>query len=97
MVKWLVERKLADTSARLRKAREELIEIDLQAQHFAHEADDDRIRAMVSETPVADRELQESQRHADTMRRAKTRMLSRIADLERQQDDLLDRLSAAGR
>lgn len=97
MVRWLIERKLSDTSARLRRAREELIEMDHQVRHFADEADDSRIRALVSETPVAGREHSESQRHADAMSRARERVLVQIRELEQQQDELLDRLSAARR
>ena len=97
MVRWLIERKLSDTSARLRRAREELIEMDHQVRHFADEADESRIRSLVSETPLAGREHHDSQRHADAMSRAREHVHQEIKDLERQQDELLDRLSAARR
>lgn len=97
VVRWLIERKLSDTSARLRRAREELVEMDHQVRHFADEADETRIRSLVSETPLAGREHNESQRHADAMTRAREHVQRQIHDLERQLDELLDRLSAARR
>lgn len=95
MVGWLVKRKLADTSVRLRKAREELAVLTEQAEQFEADADDARIRSMVAETPVASREHAEFQRHAEAMSRAKDSLLQRIGELEKQQNDLLDRLSKA--
>lgn len=95
MVRWLVERKLSDTAARLRRARLELAELDVQTQHFTDEADELRIRSLVSETPVADREHREWQRHADVMLKARDDVRRSITELEQVQDELLDRLSAA--
>ena len=59
-------------------------------------ADDARLRALVSETPLADRDHHEAQRHADAMGRHRAEVLSTIEQLERRQDELLDRLSAEG-
>ena len=50
------------------------------------------IHALVSETPLADREHQEAQRHADAMPRHRAEVLDQISRLEQTQDDLLDRL-----
>jgi hypothetical protein len=52
------------------------------------------LRALVSETPLADREHHEAQRHADAMGRHRAEVLTTIEELERRQDELLDRLSA---
>ena len=71
--------------------------MDHQVRHFADEADDSRIRSLVSETPLAGREHNESQRHADAMARAREHVQQQIHELERQQDELLDRLSASRR
>ena len=94
MSRWLVEKRLSETSARLRKAREELRVIDEQMAFFADAADETRIRALVSETPVADKEHHEAQRHADAMARHRADLVESIAELERSQDELLDRLVA---
>ena len=63
----LVERRLAEVSDRLRALREELRIIDEQLVHLGDDADDARLRALVSETPLADREHRDAHRHADAM------------------------------
>ena len=55
---------------------------DEQLGHLAEEADDARLRALVSETPLAEREHREAQRHADAMRRHRAEVLDQIARLE---------------
>ena len=71
--------------------------MDHQVRHLADEADESRIRSLVSETPLAGREHHDSQRHADAMSRAREHVHQEIKDLDRKQDELLDRLSAARR
>ena len=90
----LVERRLSEVSQRLRELRGELAVTEEQLRHLAEEADDARLRALVSETPMAGHEHREAQRHADAMARHREEVLSSIEKLERQQDDLLDRLTA---
>ena len=92
MATWLIRRKLAQNSGRLRTLRAELREIDEQVEHFAGDADDSAIRALVSETPGASREAAEARRHADAMARHRAHVLGRIGELEAEQDRLLDRL-----
>ena len=92
MSRSLLERKLDDVVARLRSLREELTIAEEQLAALADTADETRLRALVSETPVAEREHGEAQRHADAMDRHRRDVLAEIADLERAQDELLDRL-----
>ena len=68
----------------------------LEEQHdqLADEADDSRLRSLVSETPLADCEFRETQRHADAFARRRAELIAAITALERRQDELLDRLSA---
>jgi hypothetical protein len=87
-----VERRLRDVHERLRRAREELAVLDEQAAALAAEADDTRIRALVDGSPLSQHEHREAQRHADAMGRSRAAVLASIADLERAQDELLDRL-----
>jgi predicted nucleic acid-binding Zn-ribbon protein len=94
MAKWLVERRLSGVSQRLRDLREELRVIDEQANQLNDEADDTRIRAMVSETPLAGVEFRDAQRHADAMTAHRADIVHKIAELERRQDELLDQLTA---
>lgn len=92
MSRFLIERRLRDNSARLKRAREELAILDEQLAVFAEAADDARLRALVSETPLAEREYDEAQKHADAMAKSRAALLSTIDDLQRAQDELLDRL-----
>lgn len=93
----LVERRLSELSARLRQLRDELSVSDEQLAHLAEAADDARLRALLSETPLADREHQHAQRHADAMARHRAEVQESIARLEATQDELLDRLVAETR
>jgi hypothetical protein len=93
--RFLVERRLREVSSRLRALREELALTDEQGGQFADEAEDHRLRAMVSETPLADHDFRESQRHADAWARRRAELVDRIRTLEARQDELLDRLSAS--
>jgi hypothetical protein len=92
MSRSLIERRLRDASVRLKRAREELAVIEEQLAFMADAADEARLRALVSETPLANREYQEAQRHADAMERSKRAVLVSIAELQVAQDQLLDRL-----
>jgi hypothetical protein len=97
MSRSLVERRLADVGARLKELREELAVSEEQLGHLAEAADDARLRSLVSETPLADREHHEAQRHADAMQRHRAGVIEQITRLEQTQDDLLDRLMAEPR
>ena len=52
-------------------------------------ADEARVRALVSETPLASQEHDEAARHADAMVRARDALDKTVSDLERRQDELL--------
>jgi chromosome segregation ATPase len=90
----LVERRLTEISARLKALRDELRVADEQLAALADDADETRLRALVAETPLADREHREAQRHADAMARHRAEVAATIAQLERRQDELLDELLA---
>ena len=90
----LVERRLRELSAQLREMRRELELVDEQLASLADVADDARLRSLVSETPLAEREHREASRHAEAMRRHRDEVVVDIARLEQQQDELLDRLLA---
>ena len=94
MSRSLVERKLAQVSERLKELRAELGVVDEQLAFFAEAADDARLRALVSETPLAGREHVDAQKHADAMARHRASVVANIGELERSQDELLDRLMA---
>ena len=81
-----------ELSDRLREARRELAIADEQLAHLVENADDARLRSLVSETPLADQEHREAARHADAMTRHQAAVVASIEQLERSQDELLDRL-----
>jgi hypothetical protein len=94
MARSLIERRLNDVTARLRSLRHELAVLDEQLAVFNDAAAEARLRALVSETPLAERERYEASRHADAMTRSCADLAARVTDLERRQDELLDRLVA---
>jgi len=95
MGSWLVQRRLTQNSARLKSLRAELAQIDEQLDVFASDADDQAIRALVSETPGAAHEANDARKHADAMRRHRQHVANSIVELERRQDELLDKLTAS--
>ena len=92
MSRWLVEKRLSQSAERLKRLRAELAVVDEQLLSLADDADEARLRALVSETPLADKEHREAQRHADAMNRRRAEIASSIDDLVRTQDELLDKL-----
>ena len=89
----MVERKLTEISSEIARVRADLQVSSEQLEHFADEADEARIRALVSETPVAEHEFQEANRHADAMRRHHAELEDRLRALEARQDELLDQMT----
>ncbi len=91
----MVERRLSDVGAQLKALRRELAVSDEQLTQLADEADDARLRSLVSETPLAEREHREASRHAEAMGRHRADVEADIVRLEQLQDDLLDKLLEA--
>ena len=92
----LTERKLRDTAKQLKRLRADQAVVNEQLIHFAEEAEDARLRSLVSETAIAGREHRDADRHAEALQRQKAHMAAEIDRLEALQDELLDRLSAGG-
>src|SRR5579859_2374938 len=92
MSRALTERKLFAVAQRPNRAREQLAVIDEQLAVMADAADEARLRSLVSETPLAHREYAEAQRHADAMERSRRAVAAEVAELQKTQDELLDRL-----
>jgi hypothetical protein len=87
-----IERRLNDAHQRLARARSELAVLDEQLVVVNEIADDTRLRALVAETPVAAKEHDEASRQATALQRTRQALVDRITELERRQDDLLERL-----
>ena len=92
MLRTTIERRLTDAHQRLARARTELAVLDEQLLVVNEMADDTRLRALVAETPVAAKEHDEVSRQASAMLRTRQVLVDQIADLEKRQDDLLERL-----
>ncbi len=88
-----IERRLSDAHQRLVRAREELAIVDEQLLVVEDEADDIRVRALVSDSPAAAKEHAEASRHTAVMHQTRDALVKQIADLERRQADLLDQLA----
>ena len=90
-----IERRLRGVGRQLSALRGDLRVCEEQLAQFSEEADESRLRALVSETPIAEREYREAQRHADRLRQHRDEIAARITRLEADQDALLDRFSAS--
>jgi hypothetical protein len=90
-----ITRRLSAISRRMQKLREELAVLDEELLVVASDADDARIRALVSETPLAERQAAEASRHLTAIESRRTEIVGELHDLELMQDDLLDRLRAS--
>ena len=82
---------MSDVADRLKRLRADMEVAEEQCLHFEELADDARLRALVSETPAAERQHRDAARQAETMARHRARLEEEIRSLEEQQDDLLDR------
>jgi hypothetical protein len=91
----LIERRLKDVSSRLKVVAADVAVAEEQLAQLADEADEARLRALVSETPLAEQEHREAERYADAMRRHHAELVAELRKLEATQDELLDRLVAA--
>jgi hypothetical protein len=92
MGNWLVERRLSQVAIRLKSLRSELSVIDEQMIHLGDDADDQAIRALVSETAGASHEARDARRHVDALAKHRSKAIEEIASLEIRQDELLDRM-----
>lgn len=90
-----IEKKLTAVSRELRHLREELGVVEEQLIQVADEAEDSRLRSLVSETPLAAQEQRESAKAVAAVKRDRDAKLKRLQKLERKQDELLDQLSEA--
>lgn len=89
-----IEKKLTAVSRELRTLREELGVVEEQLIQVSDEAEDSRLRSLVSETPLAAEEQRESAKAVAAVKRDRDAKLKRLQGLEQKQDVLLDRLSA---
>ncbi len=88
----LLQRRLAQISARVRELSEELRIVEDQLSHLVDEADEKSLRALVAETQAAQFEYREVKRHTDVMQRRRDDLVVEISESSRRIDELLDRI-----
>lgn len=96
-MRWLVKRRLADVSLQLTRAREELRVVGEQSDTLDDEAEDARIRLLVSDSPMDAHDYRQAQGPADALGKEQIRLRALVVELARRQDSLLDQLSAASK
>ena len=90
-----IEKKLTSVSQELRKLREHLQVVEEQLLQVSDEAEDSRLRALVSETPLAAAEHRDAAKAVGSLRKDRAVTMERLAKLEALQDELLDELTKA--
>jgi hypothetical protein len=90
----ILQRRLVDVSDRLKRMRAELAVTEEQLVYLEEQADDARLRALVAETPLAEVEARDARRHTDALMRHRDSLRATVQELMREQDNLLDRISA---
>lgn len=94
MSRAIIEHRLVDITARLKRLRADVAVADEQLRFVEEEADEARLRSLVSETPLADAEAGDSRRHADALAKYRDDLQRTIEHLVVEQDSLLDRMTA---
>ena len=91
-----LEKRLAQVRSEVAALRESVRVLDEQIAYQEEVADDAATRALVSATPLADRERRVAEDDARRTRRQRDETAARIADLVAEQDDLLERVYDRG-
>jgi len=91
-----VHERLAVLSNEIAEAQTNLRILDEQLAFVEQVAEDARIRALVSETPLADREYREAREDLERMRRSHADAGEQLQQLRDEQDRLLERLLEEG-
>ena len=87
-----LERNLNALTDRLNRAREELRIVEEQILFQMDVVEETKVRMLVSETPLADRDHDEARADHLRMLKERERIQAEIAELQREQDRLLDRM-----
>lgn len=88
-----IEKKLTSVSRELKTVTDELQVVEEQLIQVSDEAEDSRLRSLVSETPLAAEEQRETAKAVAAVKRDREAKLKRLRKLEQRQDALLDQLT----
>ena len=91
-----IEKSLAEIGDRLNKARNDLRIVEEQLLFQMDVMEDAKTRALVAETPLADREYRTARDDHDRLVRQREEAQRDILELQREQDRLLDRMLGSG-
>lgn len=91
MSKATVEERLTEVTKHLDRVRREMKIVEEQLAVMERSSEDLRIRAMVSETMLANREHELAERHAEAMRRSRDAVAVSLSELTSLQDQLLSK------
>ena len=89
-----IEKRLGEISRRIKEETEELLIAEEQLSSLSNDADEARIRSLVSETAISDNARRDSARQAENMEKYCLKIRTEINRLETLQDELLDRLTS---
>lgn len=95
MARTRIEKRLTDVGRRLSTLRSDLAVAEQALLQVDGESEDARLRALVSETPLAQREHEEVRRQAEVLRRNRDALSEEVVRLETRQDELLDAYNEA--
>lgn len=91
-----IEKSLAEIGDRLNKARNDLRIVEEQLLFQMDVMEDAKTRALVAETPLADREYRIARDDHDRLVRQREQAQRDILELQKEQDRLLDRMLGTG-
>lgn len=87
-----IEHRLIEGSQQLRRAHEELGDVDDRLSGSLERAEDLRLRAALAETPLASDMVIDAQRRVDALVEARKSLSFSISELRQAQDKLLEQL-----
>lgn len=91
-----IEKSLAEIGDRLNKAKNDLRIVEEQVLFQMDVMEEAKTRALVAETPLADREYRTARDDYDRLTRQREEVQRDILDLQKEQDRLLDRMLGSG-
>jgi len=88
-----LEKRLLEVSRRIKKEKEDLLVAEEQLISLIDNADEARIRSLVSETAISDNDRRDSARQSENMEKYCQKIRNEIQRLEEIQAGLLDKLN----
>jgi predicted nucleic acid-binding Zn-ribbon protein len=92
-----LERRIRGLQLRVRTAREELAILVEQIDSLAEDAEDARVRWLVAETPLAEKESADAHRHLELAKRAAATLQAEIDQCVADRDRFLNELPVSAR